>query len=464
MNIKRNGIIFLIIFVFTLLMSKEVVLASDTPRTLDGTSATIEGTNYEIDVETHTIFLNTGAEVELTGDAEDYKIVAVEDAKDVVITLNNYTAMTIDDGFNNSNKIELKPGSVVTLNLVGENNLRGGRESSAIRVPKDTSLTINGNGILNAQVRNSGSNASSAVIGSQYSTPFGDIIINVGKINTSFTGSGVHTGIGAGDYDRGEEMSGTITLNGGEIHTDLLGSSSDQGKVSVEGNGGAIVYTDQVLAKDDNFNGVIFSEDGSIGTVKGDVTLSSDLNIPDGTDLTIEEDAHLIIPEDVTLSNHGNIVNNGTITNTGTLQNDGHIESEGTINSSTPVEHVDGNPVKPILYEVTISVGDGGTINTDLTFQVNHGDDKDIIITPMKGYQIKEVIIDGVNRKDLVVNGKLTLTHITKDIEVIITFEKIPESIQNPDTYDGVIFNFYLGLISIIGIVLGSIYYKKEVL
>lgn len=457
----------LILFILGLLIVPKININADiNNKTIIGnTTATISGTNYEINEDDKQIILTSDAKIELTGNASDYKIIIKENAKDVSITLNNYTAIT--GGW--ANTIELRDGSSATVILVGENTLQAGQEASAIRVPENTSLVIDGEGTLKAKVDNAGSIASSAVIGSQYNRPFGDIIINNGNIYTYYTGNGQTTGIGAGVWHNSVEMSGTITLNGGNINTDVLGSLIDSDQVYLEGNGSAVVYADNIVLNDDEFSGIIFS--GNKGTVKGNVTLNQDLNIPDGTVLTVDEDASLTISENVTVTNNGNIVNNGTINNNGTLQNnEGTIDNvNGNINSTTDIENVDGNDIHIILYNITINVGNGGIVNPNKSFEVEHGQTKTFDILPDKGYKIKSVIVNDEDKTSEVIDNKLTLENITKDITINVEFEKLPDvsskisdTIKNPETHDNILLYIGLGLVSIIGLTIVIIYFMRN--
>ena len=474
MKIKNNLRKFLGLFVLVLLMIPiaNVTANANTADPIDNTEATIKGNNYEIDTESKQIILSSSAKVELSGDASDYRIVVSENALDVSIILNNYTSNAINGGWNSSNVIELKDGSSVTLTLIGVNNLYAGRESSAIRVPINTSLVIDGDGTLNANVDNDSSTASSAVIGSSYNYPFGNITINGGNINTNYTGGGRNTGIGSGAWHFEAEMSGTITLNGGNIHTDVLGSTTDNDNVFLEGNGSATVYTNELALNYDEFNGIIFNAVGNVGSVKGNVTLNQDMNIPDDGVLTVEEGASLNISPNVTVTNNGSIINKGTITNTGNLQNTGEIENTGTINSSTEIDNITGNDVEPILYDVTIEVGTGGVISPDNSFTIKHGESKTFDILPDDGYTIKSIIVNGIDKTNDVVDGKLTLSNITEDIILTVEFEKLADAsketvantdnIENPKTYDNVLFYVGLVLVSIIGLTL-SRHFKKNI-
>ena len=80
------------------------------PETIGTTSATIKGTGYEI--KEKTIELSSDADVELSGEVGDYAVNVKENASNVVITLNNYTA--VNGGWVNS----------INLSIVSFKNVR----------------------------------------------------------------------------------------------------------------------------------------------------------------------------------------------------------------------------------------------------------------------------------------------------------------------------------------------------
>lgn len=72
-------------------------------------------------------------------------------------------------------------------------------------------------------------------------------------------------------------------------------------------------------------------------------------------------------------------------------------------------------------YTITTTVGDLGTIDPNGPITVEHGTGKEFTITAKEGYNIKGVTVNG---KDYVLkDNKLTLTDITEDMEVVVTFE-----------------------------------------
>ena len=98
-----------------------------------------------------------------------------------------------------------------TIILVGESIVRGSNDNSAIYVSANKTLTIQGNGRIEAV---GGKNAPG--IGNTISNSSGNIIINGGTIVAQ---GGTHSpGIGCGPTRDGETIScGTITINGGTV-------------------------------------------------------------------------------------------------------------------------------------------------------------------------------------------------------------------------------------------------------
>ncbi len=423
--------LFLLILVMLLIPVINVKADENDFSIITGTDARVKGSNYEINYTDNTIILSDNANVELTGDAKDFKIIVNENAK-VTITLNNYKASS-PEGTWNASPFELKTESDVNLILIENNTLIGGPEASAIRVPENSSLEINGDGTLNATVNNQGSGCYSAIIGGDYNSAFGHITINSGNIYTYYNGSG-NSGIGNGycsnENDKPVKTEGTITLNGGNIHTDVLGSSRrDSNKVVLNGNGKAIVYTETDLndLNSEGFNGIIFDEDGN-GIVKGNATLTENLEITgtliieEGASLTIEEGVTLNIPEEGTVTNKGNIINNGSIKNTGTIENkEGSIDSSnGTIESTSEIE----GDIKVKVENPTYSS------NTQ----------------PEKEDDTEEPIGDTKPSYD----------------EYNLPIKDAPQDIENPETSDTLTEYIILLFLSLMGIINSAIYLKKD--
>lgn len=101
--------------------------------------------------------IHANASIRLSGNGSNYHIIVEENAQNVRITLDNFTTIRpTNDGWGHRNGIMLQNGSAATVTLMGTNTVCGGLESSAIRVDETSSLTIDGDGILNASVNNGG--------------------------------------------------------------------------------------------------------------------------------------------------------------------------------------------------------------------------------------------------------------------------------------------------------------------
>ena len=116
---------------------------------------------------------------------------------------------------------------------------------------------------------------------------------------------------------------GDITINGGVIQANLIGSA--QNTYSLTMNGNAIVYTgnhgiDAIL---NITNGILFNN--SIGNVYGDVLTDYDFNIPSGYTLNIPTGKSITIQSGKSLTNEGTVIVNGTLTSDGSITNDGTV-------------------------------------------------------------------------------------------------------------------------------------------
>ena len=183
-----------------------------------------------------------------------------------------------------------------------------------------------------------------AAIGSSVTTgttsvTCGNITIHGGNIkaNTASKSDGAAIGGGQG------AASGTVTIYGGVVEATSNdtssgiggGSGAASGTFSTGTNGTAVIHASSIADNDDKsgWSGIIF--EGTSGQVYGDQTLSDDLTIP--TDLTIPEGTTLTIPANTTLTvpEGMTLTNNGTITGEGTLTGDGTLQGAGTVTGVT---------------------------------------------------------------------------------------------------------------------------------
>lgn len=149
------------------------------------------------------------------------------------------------------------------------------------------------------------------------------ITINGGTV-TAYAGYG-GAGIGDGNYYGGEDTE--ITVSGGVITTDgTIGiggfDGAYQGSFSMGEDGSAVIFAQSITdqSSKSQWNGVFFF--GTSGTLYGsEVTLDTDVTIPAGYTLTVDEGKKLTVGTGVTVTNNGSIESYGQLTVHGTIEN-----------------------------------------------------------------------------------------------------------------------------------------------
>lgn len=158
----------------------------------------------------------------------------------------------------------------------------------------------------------------------------------IGGSNSEGNG-GAGIGGGGGDLFSGGFAGGNILISGGYVEAtggagslndgDGIGNgggfkgsdpstfaTSDAGNAiifaSAGGESGQAIY-DQSGKENESWRGIIF--ENGIGAVYGDQTLQTDLTIAEGLTLEIPAGTTLVVPDDVTLTNNGEIVGEGTL-------------------------------------------------------------------------------------------------------------------------------------------------------
>lgn len=154
----------------------------------------------------------------------------------------------------------------------------------------------------------------------------GDNVITIsgGKIyaNGSFFNNRSSAGIGGGDLSAG----GSITISGAEVHAtggegspdgDGIGNGSgykgaDADVVITDETGCPLIYANSLMGNTEDWCGIIFL--GTKGKVYGElISLQTDLTINKEQSLEIPKGTTLMVPDDVTLTNNGEIVGEGTL-------------------------------------------------------------------------------------------------------------------------------------------------------
>jgi uncharacterized repeat protein (TIGR02543 family) len=75
-------------------------------------------------------------------------------------------------------------------------------------------------------------------------------------------------------------------------------------------------------------------------------------------------------------------------------------------------------------YTITVSTGSGGTISPPMNQTVLHGKTGYFTFTPNAGYQINQVLIDGVNNPAAVSSGSYTFSNVTANHTISVSFIK----------------------------------------
>lgn len=281
-------------------------------------------------------------EITITGTAQRGNILFVDAKTPVTLKLDN---LRID----NKNAayccaVEFGRRVDVTMVLVGQSYVAGGRDRAGIRVPSNSKLTIEGSGSLEAVGYYMGSTG--AGIGGNVYEDGGTVIINSGVVTA--TGGRGAAGIGGGGYWMDSDKAGTggkviinggtVTVNGGSDAAAIGGGIGKKGTGSLSGSGkGWIISNADITCSTVDFNGVIL-RDGN-AKVYGDATLTEDR---EANALTIDGDNYLTVPQGTKLTVNGELENNGTLLvadadclNVGTLKGFGRFLSMPTINVPT---------------------------------------------------------------------------------------------------------------------------------
>ena len=90
-------------------------------------------------------------------------------------------------------------------------------------------------------------------------------------------------------------------------------------------------------------------------------------------------------------------------------------------------------------YELSITSGAHGVVAYDnqsvidntIVFNVNEGSNLELTITPETGYQVSTLTVNGEDVKSQLTNGVLTISNVTANMTVEVTFELIPGYTEN---------------------------------
>lgn len=302
----------------------------------------------------------------ITGTSGSDSHVVIADGATVTLCDVNITAIANDDSHMWAG---ISCEGDATIILEGVNSVRGGhRYYPGIYVPEGKTLTIKGNGTLNAS-----SNGTSAGIGGGYNISCGNIIIKDGIINA--TGVAASAGIGGGNG----ATCGDITITGGTITA--IGEDKGIGIGGIKQCGNIIITGGIINATGNNYNpgigahhscGNITITDGvkSITAIKG-INAANCIGIEQGNG-TIG--AITIAPQliDVTKGNTRTITHPELVI----VDTEDNTEAIGSKNRNTC----------GVLLKDRILFKDGNWNTLCLPFDVN-----DLDGTPLEGAVIKEL-------------------------------------------------------------------------
>ena len=226
-----------------------------------------------------------------------------------------------------------------------------------------------------------------------------DISITGGVVNTQGAsigggngGNGGYNFYGGTPANGGAGGDAEITLTGGIVNAGRIGAGepgaggggSPSGSAGTAGtglietgtDGSCFVIADRLItsSSEDDFTGA-FVISGN-GRVYNDMSLYTDVTLPDGATLTIPDGVVLTIPTDVTFTNNGSVAGQGEIDNYGTILGN---QPEVTVNEMVATISVSGN--------------EGGSVTGGGDFAT--GSDVTVTATPEEGYHFLGWMEDG---------------------------------------------------------------------
>ena len=187
---------------------------------------------------------------------------------------------------------------------------------------------------------------------------------------------------------------------------------------------------------------------GGSGKVIDNAVVPGDVVIDSGTTLIVPAGASLVIPEEVELTNEGELVVNysaileniGTIINNGVIKLNGRVEGGGQIKGGGIIHY----PITiPETYPIELVVSDGGEAKTSLT-NASRGSVITVTATPDEGYELAYITVDGER-----INGtKFTMPEHAVTVRVYFTTGKLPfaDVASNAWYFDAVRYAYENGL------------------
>lgn len=293
--------------------------------------------------------------------------------------------------------------------------------------------------------------------GTHYTVTYSGDGINAGTYTVTVTGTGNFTGtatkdwsIAKANYDESKTASGSVLAgSSGEVTLPAIPDGANYGNpvcadlINMSITGGVLHYTGgSGIVKDQTYT-VTVPVTGAKNYQDYDITVTLTGTEKQSVTITVNAD-----PADGGTVSGGGTVTEGTdVTITATANAGYHFvhwtENGATVStdpSYTFIAAADHSLTavfvedEPEIYTITASAGEGGSISPSGSVTVNEGEDQTFTITPNEGYEIAEVLVDGVSVT--VTDNSYTFTGVQANHTISVTFQKTGgEPEPEPDTY-----------------------------
>ena len=360
--------------------------------------------------------------------------------------------------------------------------------ASNFTISHESMIYISGEGTaLTVECEVAGNASRSAYCSVLYATNSADLTLNDGaNIHGGYAGNG-----GGVRVTRGDTEPGTFTMNGGWIHDNeagngaglsldnqaaeqhfIRGGSITNNKATGTGYGGGIwvgsevgltmtggTVTDNTTTKDTIYAGIVVNSNDSSkpwtgvyiksGKVTADIIriegdsntngLTARLQISSGA--TLNGDVSIgvhstglaenklqnegTINGDVSLENRTGLTNTGTINGTVTIGEIVIVDNSGTITDGVVGAAADTDP-----NTITATAGPNGNISPSGAVVVQPGQAQTFTITPDAGYDIQDVLVDGVS-----VGARTSVTFMSAIKDHTITASFVRNNFTEPQYY-----------------------------
>ena len=418
-----------------------------------------------------------------TAFAEGEETVTTEqELLDAIASANGPTVIRIEGTVTIAKTLVIDGGKQITL--TGDGTIAA---ASNFTISHESMIYISGEGTaLTVECEVAGNASRSAYCSVLYATNSADLTLNDGAdIHGGYAGNG-----GGVRVRRGDTEPGTFTMNGGWIHDNeagngaglaldnqagqhlIRGGSITKNKATGTGYGGGIwvgsevqltmtggTVTDNTTTKDTIYAGIVVNSNDSTqpwtgvyitsGKVTADIIriegdsntngLTARLQISSGAtlngDVSIGSNTYDLVEDklknegtingDVSLEDRTGLTNTGTINGTVTVKEIVIVDNSGTITGDIVSATPDKDP-----NTITATAGPNGSISPSGAVVVPAGQAQTFTITPDTGYDIQDVLVDGVS-----VGARTSVTFMSAIQDHTITASFVRNNFIEPTYY-----------------------------